>query len=436
MLPISRRDFVQAGALAGLGLGLSEQLRGRTMARGAGEIGAKSCILIWLDGGPSHLDTFDPKPNTPEEIRGPFSPISTNVAGLQLSELLPKTARIANHVAIIRSMTSTLGEHNFGTHYLLSGYRPTPALRYPSFGSVVTHVRQQPSLLPPNVAVPNFRVGGGTFSSQGFLPSGSACFEVGGDPSRRDFAVRDLEFYPRIDAERLVRRQGYRSFLDRFMAESFEAPTSDSALEQAFRLLSSPKARAAFDLSDEPEAIRASYGYKSVGQSCLLARRLVERGVGFVTVNNAGWDTHEDQVTRLKEGFRGAKTPVGLVPSLDNAFSALVNDLRQRSLLSTTLVVVMGEFGRTPRVNTRGGRDHWPRVFSVMLAGGGIEGGQVIGSSDDVGESPIDRPVTPSDLAASIYTLLGVDPQSTLHTADGRPIAVNRDGTPLPELTG
>ena len=180
----------------------------------------------------------------------------------------------------------------------------------------------------------------------------------------------------------------------------------------------------AFSLSDEPQAVRQRYGFKSIGQCCLMARRLVERGVPFVTVNDRGWDTHESLYTRLKEGYTGATKPVGLVPSLDQAFSALVGDLDQLGMLEETLIVVMGEFGRTPKLNTRGGRDHWPRVFSVILAGGGIRGGQVVGSSDSVGEGPRDRPVTPSDLAATIYTLLGIDPKLELHTADGRPVRV------------
>jgi hypothetical protein len=435
---LGRRDFVHVGALTGLGLGLSSLVRGTRKAHAqTGAQKPRRCILIWLDGGPSHLDTFDPKPSAPEEIRGPFASIRTNVAGIQLSELLPETARIVDRVTIIRSMTSTLGEHNFGTHYLLSGYRPTPALQYPSFGSVLAHLRQQPRLLPANIAIPDFRVGGGTYSSRGFLPTNSAPFEVGGDPSRPEFAVRDLEFYPRVDLQRIERRRQYRTALDRFMATMSKSPsTEDWALDQAYRLLASEEARKAFDVSRETAAVRQRYGHKSIGQSCLLARRLIERGVDFVTVNNTGWDTHNDQYTRLKEGFTGAKVPVGLVPSLDLAFSALVDDLQQRGLLSTTLVVVMGEFGRTPRVNTNGGRDHWPRVFSVLLAGGGIPGGQIIGRSDDAGESPAERPVTPSDLAASIYLLLGIDSETSLRTPDGRPVAVNRDGTPILELVG
>jgi uncharacterized protein (DUF1501 family) len=207
-------------------------------------------------------------------------------------------------------------------------------------------------------------------------------------------------------------------------------------MEQAYRLIMSPEAREAFDLSREPPRVRQRYGPRTIGQSCLLARRLVERGVPFVTVNNPGWDTHQDMVTRLRDGYTGAAVPVGLVPSLDLALSGLIDDLNERGMLKETLVVVMGEFGRTPKLNTGGGRDHWPRVFSVVLAGGAIAGGQVIGSSDAVGESPRDRPITPSDLAATIYALLGIDPKRKLYTSDGRPVEINDDGQIVRELVG
>ena len=229
-----------------------------------------------------------------------------------------------------------------------------------------------------------------------------------------------------MDLNRLDRRRQFVAAMDAFSREQDRspAPITDPDLTRAYDLIASEEAKRAFELSDEPQEMRQRYGPKSIGQCCLLARRLVERGVPFVTVNDRGWDTHENLYTRLKEGYTGAATPVGLVPSLDQAFSTLVGDLDQRGMFDETLIVVMGEFGRTPKLNTRGGRDHWPRVFSVAMAGGGIRGGQVVGSSDSVGEGPKDRPVTPSDLAATIYTLLGIDPKMELHTADGRPVRV------------
>jgi hypothetical protein len=438
---IRRRDFVRVGGLAALGLGLSDLLRLRASAeRGDASTPterARQCILVWLDGGPSHLETFDLKPNAPLEVRGPFQPIATAVPGVQICELMPETAKRLGRVAIIRSMTSPLGEHNFGAHYLMTGYKPTPAVEYPSLGSVTAHVRGE-SVLPRHIAVPDFRIGGGKFSGHGFLPEAARPFAVGGDPAKADFRVRNLDYYPGVDAQRLDRRRRFLTALDRFhrSVEQDAAENTSTLDEQAFRLVTSPEAKQAFDLQQEPAQVRQRYGPRTIGQSCLLARRLIERGVPFVTVNNPGWDTHSGAYTRLKEGYTGAAVPVGLIPSLDLALSALLDDLADRGLLDETLVVVMGEFGRTPKINTEGGRDHWPRVFSVALAGGGVRGGQIVGASDASGEGPKDRPVTPADLACTIYSLLGIDPRQKLMTADGRPIEVNRDGEVIRELTG
>lgn len=432
-LQLPRRDFLQVGSLSALGLGLNQCFANPATVSTAK---AKSCILIWLDGGPSHLESFDPKPHAPREVRGPFGTTSTSVPGIQLSELMPRTAEIMQHSAIIRSMTSPLGEHNFGTHYLLTGYKPTPALNYPAIGSVVSHLHDQTSAIPPHVAIPDLRVGGGKFVSPGYLPPNVAPFEVGGDPAKYDFRVRDLNRFPGIVDERIERRRAYLQTLNKVQDAAEANSPVDSAFEQAYRLMTSKAAKQAFDLSAETTETRKRYGSKSIGQCCLLARRLVEAGVPFVTVNNRGWDTHKDLVTRLKDGFAGAKQPIGLIPSLDMAYASLLTDLHERGLLEQTLVVVMGEFGRTPKLNTLGGRDHWPRVFSVMLAGGGVPGGQIIGASDDMGESPRDHPVTPADLAASIYTLLGIDPETKLHTADGRPVKISQHGVPIRQLVG
>lgn len=433
---LSRREFVRIGGLTALGLGLGglppPALANERQAK------AKRAILIWLDGGPSHLETFDLKPDAPSEVRGPFQPIATNVPGIEISELFPQLATRMQHAAIVRSMTSPLGEHNLGTHYLQTGYPPTPALEYPVIGSVVAHLDESPRSLPAHVAVPSFRVGGQRLSGHGYLPRNTQPFEVGGDPAQPNFRIPGLDFYPEVDGQRLERRRQYLEQLDSF-ARGADAPGGDSQnkpFEQAYRLIASPAAKAAFDLSQETATTRNRYGRRTIGQSTLLARRLIEADVPFVTVNYPGWDTHQQLYTRLKEGFTGAQTPVGLVPSLDLAMGALLDDLSDRGLLGETLVIVMGEFGRTPKLNTQGGRDHWPRVFSVLLAGGGIRGGQVIGSSDATGESPQDRPITPADLAATIFTLLGIDPQRLLHTTDGRPIHISRDGRVVPELIG
>lgn len=433
---MTRRDWMRIGGLSALGLSFPVLLRQRALAAEVPARKTKNCILIWLDGGPSHLETFDPKPEASREVRGPFGAISTSIPGVAISELLPRSAAMLNEMAIVRSVTSTQGEHNFGTHYLLTGYTSTPALSYPPFGAVATHLNGITGELPPHVAIPNFRVGGGVLNSHGFLPRSCRPFEVGGDPSKPEFNVENLDPFAGMTSLRLARRREYLRQLEQFDRglQSGEVLPEDPAFEGAYRLVTSPEARGAFDLASEPQAVRNRYGMRNIGQSCLLARRLVERGVPFVTVNNTGWDTHQNLVTQLKEGYTGAQVPVGLIPSLDNALVSLVEDLRDRHLLDETLIVVMGEFGRTPKLNTDAGRDHWPRVFSVLLAGGGVPGGQVIGSSDATGESPAERPVTPTDLAATIYTLLGIDPGLLLHTSDGRPVPLNSGGKVIEEL--
>ena len=396
-------------------------------------------MLIWLDGGPSHLETFDLKPNAPKEVRGPLEAIASTTPGVHFSECLPRLSQRASDLAIIRSMTSPLGEHNFGTHYLLTGYRPTPVVEYPSFSSASAFLRGDSDDLPSHIAVPEYRVGGARFSGHGFLPASAAPFSLGADPSKPNFQVKDLDAWQGLTSARLSRRREFVQRLNSFSDELAERKNDaePEELAQAWRLISSSSAQEAFRIEDESPQTRNRYGRKTVGQSCLLARRLIERGVPFVTVNHRGWDTHTDLTTRLKDGFSGAKTPVGLIPSLDLAMSALIDDLRDRGLLDETVIVVMGEFGRTPKLNARGGRDHWPRVFSVALAGGGVKGGQVIGNSDSRGESPAERPVTPGDLTKTIYTLLGVDPETTLKTQDGRPIQLaQEDSTVVSELLG
>lgn len=487
-----RRDFIRLGSLSACGLalgcsggfGLADWLKLQrlqaaqrtgvtTLASNGGRPPAKSCILIWLDGGPSHLETFDPKPDAPREVRGPLGAISTSIPGIRLGECLPKTAEVMDQVALIRSVTSPLGEHQFGTHYMMTGYQPTPVLDYPAFGAVVSHAQTAPSVLPKNIAVPQFQVGGAGMTGGGFLPPHHQPFSVGGDPAKTDFQVSDLDFYPGLGKERVDRRMAFVQSLNQMRdirlqeqglagqvlldhasrgdqrhssqladrlktsrttshpggsMDGAQNPVIDPDLRKAYDLMTSRDAKAAFEIQRESDAVRQAYGPKTVGQCCLLARRLVERGVPFVTVNHKGWDTHNQLVTRLKDGFAGARTPVGLIPSLDQALGALIVDLGQRGMLDETLVVVMGEFGRTPKLNTAGGRDHWPRVFSVLMAGGGIQGGQVVGSSDPIGESPADRPVTPSDLAATIYSRLGIDPSTEIHTPDGRPVRLTPDG--------
>lgn len=360
---ISRRDAIRVGGLTALGLGLGDFFHLRNSfaneqsAKLSGESSrAKSCILIWLDGGPTHLETFDPKPNAPEEVRGPFGTIATKLTGVRINECLPLSAMKLDQFSIIRSMTSPLGEHNFGTHYLMTGYKPTPALEYPTFGATLAHLRSKESatsILPPHIAVPNFGVGGSNLSGHGYLPTATGPFSVGGNPSKPDFKVRDLDFYKGLDLTRLDRRKQFSKAFDQFSREKDASNfQSDPNLERAYNLIASSKAKGAFDLSKETVTVRNRYGMGggvSIGQSCLLARRLVERGVPFVTVNNAGWDTHQN-LRNLKTRFPNDRNAP--LPALDRAFSALIEDLSERGMLDETLVVVMGEFGRTPKINS------------------------------------------------------------------------------------
>ncbi|MBL8890706.1 MAG: DUF1501 domain-containing protein [Planctomycetaceae bacterium] len=427
---LRRRDVLQIGVLSSLGLALPG-FGGTTSAKTLKSITPlKSCILLWLDGGPSHLETWDLKPQAPTEVRGPFRSIRTKVPGIEICEHLRATAQLADKFAILRSVTSPLGEHGLANHYLLTGYEPSPSLVYPSYGAVIAKMNPHVEALPPYVAIPNAGSAGAGFLSGNMKP-----FSTQGDPAQPGFRVNNLEPFS-VDAERLVRRRAYLKQLEEAQAklENSNVP-AEGDFDRAFRLMTSPEAKAAFELEQEPDVVRQRYGPQTFGQSCLLARRLVERGVPFVTVNYSGWDTHADLVLQLESGYSGAMPGVGLLPTFDLGFSALLRDLAERNLLDQTLLIVMGEFGRTPKLNAQGGRDHWPRVFSVVMAGGGIRGGQVIGSSDRHGESPMEQPITPRDLAFSIYKLLGLDPSSELITPAGRPVPLNQGGQWIKGLT-
>ncbi|PAY17670.1 hypothetical protein CKO51_19675 [Rhodopirellula sp. SM50] len=438
---VHRRELLHVGGLSALGIGVSDWLMAKQAQAESNatrhiddSAKAQACILIWLDGGPSHLDLFDLKPDAPAEIRGPFAPIPTNVSGIEVCEQLPRTAALMDKVALVRSMTSPLGEHNFASHYLLTGYKPNRALTYPSLPSVQKHLSQSQTAIPTNIAItkPNGMIG------SGYLPESTMPFIVQGDPSRPEFRVQDLELPAGMTPDRLTRRREFRNAVDELTRQTetrlAESGQSDSAFDQAFRLVQSSQARAAFDLQQESQRDRNRYGRHLIGHGCLMARRLVEAGAKFVTVTDRGWDTHEDIYLRLKEGFTGGTA--GKIPKLDQAYSALLSDLAERGLLDSTLVIVMGEFGRTPKLNLRGGRDHWPGAFSVALAGGGIVGGQVIGKSDAHGERPAERPISPADLVRTLYHLIGIDGDLELNTADGRPVQVNRDGTVIGDLIG
>jgi len=433
---ITRRSFVRIGTLGGLGMGL---LDFRTMAAAeTARRNNKNCILVWLDGGASHLETFDPKPLMPQEVRGPLNSIATSIPGVRFGECLPGLAKLMSQMTLLRGVTSPLGEHNLGAQYMLTGTKPVPALEYPVMGCAVSHLNPVGGDLPAHVAIPNHAVGGARIRPNGYLPSSCLPFELTKSDKPKALDATALQITGGLDQVRVDRRAEYLKRLDQFSLslDRTGALPDYSGLDQAVRLITSPSARAAFDLEQEPGRIRNQYGQSLFGQSCLLARRMIEGGVKFVTVNYPGWDTHDNLVVRLKDGYVGALDPVGLIPNLDRGLSALIADLGERGLLEETLVVVMAEFGRTPRINALGGRDHWPRAFSVLFAGGGTPRGLVHGESDESGESPKSGAVSPSDLAATIYSLLGIDPNQELVTPDGRPVRLVGDGSVIKQLAG
>jgi len=425
---ISRRNFIQAGALGALGLGLPGYLR--HAQAGEGKAADKSAIFIFLHGGPTHLDTFDMKPDAPVEYRGEFKPVKTNVAGIEVCELLPKLARQADKFALLRSVAHSQAEHTLGQRFLTTGNPPTPALQYPGYGSVVSKEYRSPPGVPPYIKL-NFGYDlamAETTQPAGYLGVAYNPFKVNGDPNGRDFSVRALNLPDGLSKERIDARRGLLDGLDTTFREvevkSQDLDGLDKFYQQAFEMLDSPKAREAFNLSKEPANVRDTYGRHSFGQACLLARRLIEAGVLFVTINYGSWDAH-GQI------FRGLKQKL---PELDSGVATLLEDLGGRGLLETTAVLMTGEFGRTPKVNGLAGRDHWSRAMSVVMAGGGVKGGQVIGKTNDKAEEPVDNPIKPEDVAVSFYRALGIDPPKEYHTAAGRPIEIVRDGKVIKEL--
>jgi hypothetical protein len=401
-----RRDFMRIGSLGSLGLTLSGALR-------AGLKKDISCILLWQSGGNPHTDTFDMKPDAPAEVRGEFKPIPTNVPGIQVCEHLPFTARQADKYTILRSLTSKENNHERAINYLLTGYLPLPTLEFPSIGSVVSKELGAKNGMPPYVAVPN------TFPSYGagFLGGAYNPF-IAGDANVSGYRVRDLALPADVDWNRIGNRKWLLNQMDaKFKAieASPDFAAMDAFEQRAYDLLSSPVAKKAFDIHAEPEALREKYGRTPVGQGCLLARRLVESGVRFVTVAK-GWlnyDTHGDNFNIMQKI---------LLPEFDRAFAALLEDLDQRGMLDTTLVIANGEFGRTPKINSDAGRDHHCKAWSAVFAGAGITGGRILGATDKTGTEVTDLPVQPEDLLYTIYSILGVDPTKEHHTPIGRPV--------------
>ena len=434
----NRREAIRVGMLTAFGLGLDDLLRhrGRSLASGAGGVKptkVKHCILVWLAGGASHLDTFDPKPDAPSDYRGEFRAISSSVPGLMLAEVLPKLAQVMDRATLIRGVTSPEADHDRASHHLMTGYRPSPSLVYPGFGSVVAKTIEAGLArpMPAYVALPD----PSAYATSGYLTPAFDPFSAGGDPNLDGFRVRDLTPPDQVTLDRLNRRRGMVRALDGFSTEVGSTPivaSRDRFADRAYDLLTSSATQAAFRVGDEPAPVRDAYGRTTFGQSCLLARRLVQAGVNFVTINNRGagllqWDNHAGIFPAIRDT---------LAPPLDAGLAALIEDLGRLGMLDETLVVAMGEFGRTPKINANGGRDHHGRANCALFAGAGMPKGAVIGRTDAKGDSPVDRQITPSDLAATLYAALGIDPGYQFETPDGRPVRLVDGGKPLPELIG
>src|SRR5688572_5723832 len=423
---IRRRDFLACG-VAGAGLSLPAFLKRTAMGQVNPNARAKSAIFVQLAGGPSHIDTFDLKPEAPNANRGEFHPIKTNVSGVEICEHLPKLAQCADKYAILRGVSHTLAAHDLGTKYLNSGNRPLPSLEFPGYGAVIMKELSGDPDLPHFVAVPN------TPQAGGYLGPAYGPLRTGTTPKVGErFSIRGLDLEKGITLEDVRKQQNLLASFDTAFRDVDKRDPLVSGLDEfnqrAFAMLTSDKARRAFDLARESASINSMFGDDGFSASCLLATRLVEAGVRFVTVSLGGWDTHADNFTQLK---------TKLLPQLDAGLSGLFNALSAKQLLDSTSVFVSGEFGRTPKINQRtaeGGRDHYPRAMFCLLAGGGMRGGQIIGESDETAAGPKADAITPDDVAASFYKSLGIDTNKEYYTPSGRPVMIVRHGRPLTQL--
>ncbi|MDG3003018.1 DUF1501 domain-containing protein [Paludisphaera mucosa] len=440
---MTRRTLIRAGTLGLSGMTLADLLRARA-AGGVAKRGADdpSVILIWLDGGPPQHETYDPKPDAAAEVRGPIGSIATAVPGIRISELLPRHAAMMDKVSLLRSVHHDNDDHFTAAHWMLTGYSGPNGINQtpvnPSFGSVLSRVKGgKKAGIPAYVGLPNTHTVGLPIGYHGaaYLGRSFDPFNADGDPNTDAYHATSLDLPAGVDVGRLGSRRellsrfdAARERIDRFAGASDVDRFQDAALA----MISGPEARAAFDLGREPAHLRDRYGRHTWGQSALLARRLVEAGVRFVTLTFGGWDWHAS----IEKGMHN------VLPVLDAAVAGLIEDLNQRGLLESTIVLVMGEFGRSPRLNNGlpqdpiPGRDHNGRVMSVLVAGGGFAGGQTIGASDPRGGSPADRPVRPQDIIVTLYDRLGVDPETTFQDRTGRPITVGSTGMIIPELSG
>lgn len=426
---LSRRGFLSVGALAGAGLTLPELLRSNSAY---GELKnyknfegtAKSVIHIFMPGGMAHQESFDPKPHAPIEYRGEMGQVATKISGEVFGDTLAKTAQVADKLTVIRSMTHGEAAHERGTHNMFTGYRPSPALIYPCIGSVVSHEYGPRNNLPPYVCIPNMP---NEYAGSGYLSSAFAPFSLGSDPAGNGFKVRDLDLPGGVDDSRFAtRRSALQTVNAHFQKKekSDDLTAMDTFYDRAYSLISSPAAREAFDIEKEPAAIRDEYGRNTAGARMLLARRLVQAGVRLVNLTYGGWDMHNSIVA----GFRGQ------MPAFDQAFSTLITDLDRNGLLKETVVMVSSEFGRTPKINAQAGRDHYPKVFSVVLAGGGIKGGYIHGSSNSTASEPEELAMGPEDLFTTVYHCLGIVADKELMAPGDRPIEIVDGGKVIKEL--
>jgi Protein of unknown function (DUF1501) len=433
---MSRRDCLRLGLGTLLGGGLAHALKVRAQAGSSESSGAKakSCILIWMDGGPTHYETFDPKPEAPKEIRGEFEAIKTKVPGILFSQHMKSLGAIADRLAVVRSIRHDQGNHGAGNHYMMTGAPPRIPVGcgafvsfHPSLGSAVAHEKGAPKGLPAYFSMPEMSRSGGP----NFLGAKYAPFVVGDNPNSTAFRVRDVALPQGLAEGRFELRLETRAAVDRMLrihdkAAGDPVAALDEHYQQGFDLIASKEAQAAFDIGRENDRVRDRYGRTPFGQRALLARRLVESGVPFVTLYEGGWDHHTKLFTSLTQRL----------PAFEGAIAALIEDLAQRGRLDSTLVIALGEFGRTPQINKDAGRDHWSNAMSVLFAGGGTPGGQVVGATDKKGYAAVERVLSPENFAATVYAKLGIDPGKVLYTAQGRPTHLVSDPTPISELMG
>lgn len=415
---MDRRHFIKVGSIAGINLSLADYMYLEANDKVSKNAKADSVIYIYLPGGYATQETFDPKPLSPEEYKGPLQSIKTAIEGVEFNEFFKETAKIADKISIIRSMTHGETAHERGRHDMFTGYRPSAALTYASFGSIVSHELGVRNNLPPYIAIPEIA---DEYAGAGYLSHAYSPFSLGSRPEDKNFKVRDLTLPDGVTLDRFEKRKNLRSIVSKQFEEKQSADTvfsMDNFYENAYGLLGSKPAVEAFDLSQENNKTKEAYGKNAAGMRMLLARRLVEAGTRFVTVTYGQWDMHQN----IERGISNN------VPSFDKAYAALINDLDDRGMLDKTLVCIATEFGRTPKINTDAGRDHWPKVFSTVMAGGGIKRGYVHGSSDQTATDVFDKPVTPEDWGATIYNLLGIDYNNHLYAPGDRPIKIIDNG--------